>query len=102
MPTFDYKCGKCGYGREVLVRIHAEVKIDCPVDGCDGILEKQLSSPYIHSSNKESEKYGNEMQISEDEQSRDSRTIVHDLPCGKKKVINESPESLSFGIFDKT
>ncbi len=47
MPTYEYKCEKCGRHFDVhhSFRDHPEVK--CPTDGCNGPVHRVFSPPTI-------------------------------------------------------
>ena len=47
MPTYEYKCEKCGRRFEVRhsFRDHPEVK--CPIEGCNGPVHRIFSPPAI-------------------------------------------------------
>jgi putative FmdB family regulatory protein len=44
MPTYEYKCDKCGYVFEEFQSITADPLTDCPKEECDGAV-KRLFSP---------------------------------------------------------
>lgn len=44
MPTYDYKCKKCGDSFEVFQSITSDPIVKCLDDDCDGELQKQISN----------------------------------------------------------
>ena len=44
MPTYEYKCEKCGFVFEEFQSIKAQPLTDCKKEGCDGKVEKLFSA----------------------------------------------------------
>lgn len=44
MPTYDYKCQKCGHQFEVVQSMKDDRLTDCPVEGCDGQLKRLIGT----------------------------------------------------------
>lgn len=47
MPTYDYKCEKCGNVFEVRHAFDAKPPQTCQLDDCDGALRRVFSPPTI-------------------------------------------------------
>lgn len=44
MPTYDYKCQKCGHQYEVVQSMKDDRFTDCPLEGCDGQVKRLLGT----------------------------------------------------------
>lgn len=44
MPTYDYKCQKCGHQFEVFQSMNDERLTDCPLEECDGKVKRLLGT----------------------------------------------------------
>lgn len=44
MPTYDYKCQKCGHQFEVFQSMKDDRLTDCPEEGCDGEVKRLLGT----------------------------------------------------------
>ncbi|MEX2579378.1 MAG: FmdB family zinc ribbon protein [Verrucomicrobiales bacterium] len=44
MPTYDYKCQKCGQQFEVFQSMTADRLTDCPEEGCDGKVKRLVGT----------------------------------------------------------
>ena len=44
MPTYDYKCQKCGHQFEVFQSMNDERLTDCPEEGCGGKVKRLLGT----------------------------------------------------------
>ena len=44
MPTYDYKCEKCGHQFEVFQSMKDDRLTDCPLDECDGGVKRLLGT----------------------------------------------------------
>jgi len=44
MPTYDYKCEKCGHQFEVFQSMKARRLSKCPQEGCDGKVKRLLGT----------------------------------------------------------
>lgn len=44
MPTYDYKCQKCGHQFEVVQSMKDDRLTDCPIEACDGQLKRLLGT----------------------------------------------------------
>ncbi|MCB1077794.1 MAG: zinc ribbon domain-containing protein [Verrucomicrobiae bacterium] len=44
MPTYDYKCDKCGHQFEVFQSMKDDRLTDCPVEGCGGSIRRLLGT----------------------------------------------------------
>ena len=44
MPTYDYKCEKCGHQFEVFQSMKDDRLTDCPVEGCEGPIRRLLGT----------------------------------------------------------
>jgi len=44
MPTYDYKCQKCGHQYEVFQSMKDERLTDCPLEECDGQVKRLLGT----------------------------------------------------------
>ncbi|MCB1230622.1 MAG: zinc ribbon domain-containing protein [Verrucomicrobiae bacterium] len=44
MPTYDYKCEKCGHQFEVFQSMKDERLTDCPQEGCDGKVKRLIGT----------------------------------------------------------
>ncbi|MBD3293675.1 MAG: FmdB family transcriptional regulator [Armatimonadia bacterium] len=47
MPTYDYKCEKCGNVFEIRHPFDADPPDSCSLDDCDGTLRRVFSPPTI-------------------------------------------------------
>ena len=48
MPTYDYKCEKCGHDFEEMlpiIRRHEPTEHPCPFPTCGGVVELQVAAP---------------------------------------------------------
>lgn len=43
MPTYEYECKKCGHVFEEFQSMTAEPLTDCPLESCDGQVQRLLS-----------------------------------------------------------
>ncbi|MAS91973.1 MAG: FmdB family transcriptional regulator [Verrucomicrobiales bacterium] len=44
MPTYDYKCQKCGHQFEVFQSMKDDRLTDCPLEECDGEVKRLLGT----------------------------------------------------------
>jgi len=44
MPTYDYKCQKCGHQFEVVQSMKDDRLTDCPLETCDGQVKRLLGT----------------------------------------------------------
>jgi len=44
MPTYDYKCQKCGHQFEVVQSMKDDRLTDCPLESCDGQVKRLLGT----------------------------------------------------------
>jgi putative FmdB family regulatory protein len=44
MPTYDYKCQKCGHQYEVFQSMKDDRLTDCPLEECDGQVKRLLGT----------------------------------------------------------
>ncbi len=44
MPTYDYKCQKCGHQFEVFQSMKDDRLTDCPLEECDGSVKRLLGT----------------------------------------------------------
>ncbi|MDF1852719.1 MAG: zinc ribbon domain-containing protein [Verrucomicrobiales bacterium] len=44
MPTYDYKCQKCGHQFEVFQSMKDDRLTDCPEENCDGSVKRLLGT----------------------------------------------------------
>lgn len=44
MPTYDYKCEKCGHQFEVFQSMKDDRLTDCPLDECDGSVKRLIGT----------------------------------------------------------
>jgi putative FmdB family regulatory protein len=88
MPTYDYRCNKCGYEGEYSHSMKARIRLDCPVcvhQGSTSRLVRKVSAPHINTGR------------------CDDRTIlVQDLPCGHKFVQRTDADSVAGGFVNSS
>lgn len=48
MPKYDYKCKSCGAHEIIAHGFYADEKHDCPMERCNGSMEKVFSPTPVH------------------------------------------------------
>lgn len=48
MPRYDYKCKACGAHEIIAHGFYADEKHDCPMENCNGTMEKVFSPTPVH------------------------------------------------------